>query len=413
MDYDVAIVGGGLVGTALACALADTPLRCALLEAQEPADLPPDQRHLSLNASSRHVLSELGVWDALRESRNAIERIHVSDQGHFGTVLLHAHDAGMQALAHTVSAQVLQRTLQARLRSAAKVSLLCPAKVEAVTALRDSGKPGNRSENQQGYLLRLADADPLRCKLLVVADGARSRLREQLGIGCSSHDYRQCLLIRPIRTELPHRHTAYERFTRRGPLAILPGAPRQAVLVFPVKTAQAPRFLRMPDTEFFRHVHEDFGHRLGTLEATGPARAWHVRSVIAERQTAGSAVLLGNAAHSMHPNAAQGLNLCLRDMATLARLLRQAALRQEPVNDPSVLRQYLAARKADQRRILCFNQQLGRLFYSSFLPKRVLRKKIICLLAHSRLAREQLIRLLSGLAGGALEQREHAPGTAG
>lgn len=350
-DFDVAIVGGGLVGVSLAVALADLPLRIVLLEAAAPPASAPawDERCIALNDASRRIFESLGIWDAVATEAEPIRATHVSERGRFGVARFEAADAGLEALGYNVPLRAIGAALWQRLR-ASRVELRCPARVTTLAA----GDAHVELRFSSG-----AGAATLRVRLLAAADGADSAVRAALGIGAEVRDYAQQAVVSAVRLTRPHRGVAYERFTAEGPLALIPKPGDAASLVWTLPTAAASAALALGDEEYLARAQEVFGGRLGRFAALGRRSAHPLRRVVAKTPAAARVVLLGNAAQSLHPVAAQGFNLGLRDVAALA-----AALRATP-EDPgaaSVLAGFAEARASDRRRVSDFTDFLVRSF---------------------------------------------------
>lgn len=360
-DYDVAIVGGGMTGAALACALAGGPLRVALIEAvpaRNDAQPSYDDRGLSLALSSQRILGGLELWPALAREATPIEHIHVSDRGRFGFVRLHAADLGVPALGYVVPARILGRALLAGVAGADNVEFLCPAEVARA-------RPGPARVE-----LEFAAGGPVRglsCRLLVIADGTRSALREALGMEVEVRDYGQTAIVATVTPERPHANWAYERFTDTGPLALLPLTQGRCAMVYTVPAAAAPECQALSDSAFLERVQARFGLRLGRLRQPGARKAYPLQRLAARVPLGQRLVLLGNAAHTVHPNAAQGFNLGLRDAAALAEQLAAAS---DP-GAPEPLQAWHGARRRDQDRVLRFTDSLARLFASN-RPERVI-----------------------------------------
>ena len=388
-DYDVAIVGGGMVGAGLACALAGASLRTVLIEAvpfQSDAQPSYDERGLSLSLSTQRILEALAVWPALAAAATPIEHIHVSDRGRFGFVRLHAADLGLPALGHVVPGRELGRALLQGVEAAANVDLLCPAAVAAA-------RPG-----ADRVRLEFHDGIPeLTCRLLVVADGSRSALRESLGMAFAIKDYGQTAVVAAVSPERPHRNWAFERFTDTGPLALLPLRDNRCALVYTVPTGNEHTLLAAGDEEFLALLESRFGRRLGRFLKVGTRRSYPLARITARRQAGERVVLLGNAAHTVHPNSAQGFNLGLRDAAALAEHLTADA-----VADPgslALLQDYCEARRWDQRRVLRFTDGLTRLFYNNRPARIALRDAGMLLLDLVPGLKQDFMRRAMGISG--------------
>lgn len=362
-DYDIAIVGGGMVGAGLACALAGSGYSIALIEAVSPdADAQPsyDDRGLSLSLATQRILAALNVWPALASEATPIEHIHVSDRGRFGFVRLHAADMGLPAMGHVVVARQLGKALLAGVRAAKNIDFLCPARVDDVDVSAETAE------------LKLdADGAPasLTCRLLVVADGARSGLRERLGYVVGEKDYGQTAIVANVSPERSHDNWAFERFTNSGPVALLPLPDNRCASVFTVAREEAEHCLAMTDGDYLERLQDRFGRRLGRLTRVGSRKSYPVIKLEAETPLGQRSLLLGNAAHTIHPNGAQGFNLGLRDAAGLTEILLQS--RAPDAGDARLLRQYLSLRQEDQRRVIRFTDRLAACFYNDD-PLRIL-----------------------------------------
>ncbi len=360
-DVDVIIVGGGMVGASLALALADSPLRLMLVEAVSPraAEQPSyDDRSTALAPTSRRLLQALGCWDAIAAGAAPITSIHVSDQGRFGMARLDARGEGLDALGHVVPNRVLGQALQSRLAVQGNLQQRCPARV---TGLEEAGDRVQVTiDGEQGV-------DRVAARLVVAADGTRSPLREQLGLAVRETDYGQVAIIANVTSERDHDGRAFERFTHEGPLALLPLPGGHLSLVWTVSRLRARQLMALNDQDFLQALQQVFGYRLGRLLRVGQRAEYPLNLVRSAARRKGRSVIVGNAAHTLHPVAGQGFNLALRDAAELAEHLHQAALGGGDPGAPDVLDAYLRAREPDYRRVVGFTDGLVRLF-SNRLP---------------------------------------------
>lgn len=400
-EHDVIIAGGGMVGASLACALAPR-LRVAVVESFPPvAEGTPayrpsfDARSTALSLSSVAFFRRIGLWDSIRTHAAPIRRIHVSDRGRFGSTTMDASTEGLEALGYVVENHWLGAVLHAAMRANRGLSLLAPARVEAITIV-----PG-------GARLRVTDADATRdlpARLAVVADGARSVLAASLGIGAESRDYGQRALIANIAHAKPHQGLAFERFCDSGPLAMLPlpdapdGRARSA-LVWVLAPADAERRLALPERDFLRELQPAFGYRLGRLLAAGGRGSYPLARIEASEQVRAGVVVLGNAAHTLHPVAGQGFNLSLRDVAALADALEAASANGVAPGDLGVLERYASERRLDHARTIGASDLLPRLFGSGWLPLALARGLGLVGLEMLPAARSLLVRQATGLAG--------------
>ena len=376
-DYDLVIVGGGMVGASLAYALAkQSRLRIAMIELTpfESDDQPSyDDRAIALSYGSRRIFEAMGVWGELAGQLEPINSIHVSDRGHFGATRLHNDEEGVEALGYVVENRVVGRVLLNRLAKLDHIQLLCPAALTDMTQDRD------------GIDLQIEYKDQkqkLRTRLLVAADGVTSRTRELLGIGIKRRDYGQAAVIANVTTEQPHNNVAYERFTDSGPVALLPMTDGRCSVVWTVKSGQLDTVLSLSDDQFLNQLQQRFGYRLGVLLKTGRRSAYPLALVEAEQLVKGRAVVIGNAAHTLHPVSGQGFNLALRDVAVLAELLATAP----DAGSATMLQSYAKQRKADMARVFRLTDSLVKIFSNEFAP-----------LGHARAAGLVALDLLPGL----------------
>jgi 2-octaprenyl-6-methoxyphenol hydroxylase len=391
--YDIVIAGGGMVGASLACALSDTNLRIALVEAISPdSEYQPsyDERGLALSLSSKRIFQALKVWHQVEANANPIKRVHVSDRGHFGKVRMDAASMGLEALGYVVIARELGTVLMSRLRNTGNVDLLCPAQVTGVRQ-----QPDNISLS----LSLQQSTQELSCKLLVVADGARSGIREQLDIKTEITDYNQTAIVCNVTTQIAHADTAYERFTETGPLALLPLKQNRSVVVFTVPTEEAEHYLQVDNDYFLEEIQKRFGRRLGKLAKVSSRHSYPMVQLLAQKQVEGRAVLLGNSAHTIHPNGAQGFNLCLRDVAGLAEhLVQDSGLANDP-GDKHLLESYLNSRLEDQQRVSRLSHGMTRWFYNNQIIRAATRNVVMTLVDLVPSAKASLMRRGMGIWG--------------
>ncbi len=357
-SYDVVIVGGGLVGASLACALAPLGIRVALLEAVPfRAESQPsyDDRTLALSASSCRILSGLGLWDSLRENATAIREIQVREYQRPGRVIMDPEELGLDRFGHVVEARVFGAAIVERLHSLEHLEFICPAKVTGV----------HTDENQAYVEYEGSDGQrEIRARLLVGADGAHSFIREALGIVSEKYDYDQTAVICNITPEKHHRGRAFECFTRTGPFAVMPHVKGRCGLIWCVPSATVPEMMDMPEERFLQQAQHRFGDHLGRFLKMGRRSSYPLRLVRAMDDVRPRAVILGNAAHAIHPVGAQGFNLGLRDVAALAELLAEA-FRKGPGADPghsALLNEYSHWRRRDHEGTIAYSDGLARIY---------------------------------------------------
>ena len=354
--YDILIVGGGIVGASLARALSGQGLSMAMVEAVEfeTRAVPGyDDRAIALAQGTQRIFEGMRVWGDLQEEATPIHRIHVSDRGHGGITRMAREEEGLPALGYVVPARVIGRVLGEFVRQTEEVDLYCPATLKELSIDADSVHAcvqGNGHEQAMA------------ARLVVAADGAGSVVREQLGIPVTDYDYAQTAVITNVTPQLPHRNTAYERFTDTGPLAFLPMTEQRCAVVWTLQAGEVGEVLELADAAFLARLQARFGYRLGRLERVGRRQAWPLHLIQAREYVRPRVALVGNAAHTLHPIAGQGFNLGVRDIAALAEVLVDAMRRGCDPGDPVVLNRYSEWRHSDQQRVTAFTDGLARLF---------------------------------------------------
>tara|TARA_R110000868_G_scaffold237129_2_gene491171 strand:+ start:8513 stop:9700 length:1188 start_codon:yes stop_codon:yes gene_type:complete len=350
---DVAIIGGGLVGASLAVALqAEAKQRgwsICLIEPFTPGvGYQPsyDARSTALSFGSQQIYQRLGLWSHISQRAEPIKQIHISDRGRFAAARLSADEEGVPALGYVVENAWLGECLWQALDPHV-VSWCSPAQVTRIHALAD------------GYRLTLDDGSELECNLAVMAEGGRSGLREQLGIDVSTTPYGQSALIANVSPQEAHNGLAFERFTEEGPMALLPLADKRCALVWTRATQEAERLMALDDVAFLVELQHAFGYRLGSLRQVGTRYLYPLALTTAKEQVRKHLVVLGNAAHSLHPIAGQGYNLSLRDTLMLAETLVESAA---PLGELATLQRYLSRQQSDQQLTVGFSDQVTRLF---------------------------------------------------
>jgi 2-octaprenyl-6-methoxyphenol hydroxylase len=349
--HDVAIVGGGLVGSSLAIALDRAGVDVALIEATPAGGLPAvfDERNLSFAEATVNALTTLGVLQALRAPAAPIRHIHVSRNGDFGRVRLDARAHGRDAFGQVVVARDFGQALEARL-----------AKTTHVTRYRPARFLGFGDGEASARHIRMLDAGVERtiaARLLVGADGTHSAVRQELGIGAEETDYAQTLFVARVRAERAPDGTAYERFGNDGPTAVLPRGDRHFGVVHAVPAAEADVVQSLDTPAFLDRLQRAFGWRVGRFLEAGDRSRYPAIGLRAQSLVAHRAVLVGNAAQALHPIGAQGFNLGLRDALTLAELI---AGREDPGAD-ALLDAYALRRREDRERTIAFSDGLARL----------------------------------------------------
>ncbi|WP_297144167.1 2-octaprenyl-6-methoxyphenyl hydroxylase [Thermomonas sp.] len=392
-QHDVLIVGGGLVGASLAIALAPLGLDVGMVEAAPAGALPPvfDQRNLSFAEATVHALTALGVLPLMQQPTGAIRTIHISRAGDFGRVRLNAAAHGRSEFGRVVVARDFGEALEARLSQLQRLTRYRPA---TFVGLDESDGAWRR--------VHIAEASGQRsvgARLVVAADGARSAVRAALNIAEMTHDYAQTLFVARLRAQRAPEGNAYERLTDHGPTALLPRGDGYYGLVHGVARDEAERIGALSDVNFLARVQDIFGWRAGRFLEVGPRSSYPLIGCVAEALSAPRAVLVGNAAQSIHPLGAQGFNLGLRDALTLAECIAQ---RPEDPGEAALLTRYCARRAEDRQRTLAFSDGLVKLTSN---PAPLLRP----LRSAGLLACDSLGWLQGWLAGGAMGYRGDVP----
>ena len=369
--YDIVIAGGGMVGSSLALALEPLGLSVAIVEPvarTSTSQLSFDDRSTALSRSTQRMFEAMGLWREIVAAATPISSIHVSDKGRFGFSHIAAEEQGVEALGYVVINRVLGGVLQAALENVAALELLCPARI--VAANSGPGKASITIEDGDG------ECRDISCNLLVAADGANSTVREMLGITAKQVAYGQRAVIGNLLTEKPLNNCAYERFTANGPLALLPVVDDRAGFVWTVSESEADRVLGLDDQAFLAELQQAFGYRLGSFSKVGKRASYPLVLSKALRLTSQRAVLVGNAAHGLHPVAAQGFNLGLRDVAALCDCIADT-LRESndtaDIGNAELLARYAQWRSSDQKKLVGFTDGLVRLFNSTSPPMRLIR----------------------------------------
>ncbi|MDE2091785.1 MAG: 2-octaprenyl-6-methoxyphenyl hydroxylase [Gammaproteobacteria bacterium] len=355
LDFDILIAGGGMVGASLAAALAPLALKIAVVEAVrfgsrgQPSY---DDRITAVSWGSRRIFEGIGLWPQIAPQATAIHCIHISDRGHMGMTRLHAAELGVEALGYVVPNRVIGSALSEFLAGQKHIELLAPAKIEAVQMQSHGICSTLECETKKSITSRL----------LVAADGANSKIREQLDIDTRVWDYGQSAVICNVSVERPQEHTAFERFTSGGPLALLPMGEDRYALVWTVDSARLAGILAMGDMEFLQAAANGFNGRLGRFTKAGKRQAYPLSLVRARSQMKDRVVVVGNAAHSLHPIAGQGFNLSLRDIAALADTLAEITAAGGELGDAHRLGAYIQMRRRDQTGTTLFTDMLTRVF---------------------------------------------------
>ena len=356
-EFDVVVVGGGMVGAALAVALGMAGRSVAVVEARLPSAWRPaddyDLRVSAINRASQHLLERLGAWPAILGRRaNAYRRMRVWDACSSGDIEFDAVDLGESDLGHIIENRVIQESLLERIEQLDTVRLFAPFGVESLAM------------GPQGARVGLSDGGELLARLVVGADGARSRVRELAGVRRSERRYGQTAIVATVATEAPHESTAWQRFLPTGPLAFLPLGDGRSSIVWSSTSTEAERLLALDDAEFRSELARAADLRLGCITACSARAGFPLVGGQSYPYVQPRVALIGDAAHSIHPLAGQGVNLGLMDAAELAGVLGASG------RDPGsmvVLRRYERARRGENEAVMRLMEGF-RLLFGSQLP---------------------------------------------
>ncbi|WP_173912708.1 2-octaprenyl-6-methoxyphenyl hydroxylase [Acinetobacter sp. Marseille-Q1618] len=366
MQQDVIIVGGGMVGLSLALMLAKSNIAVKLLEAvkypnYEDGSIAPyhssfDARNTALSRRTVQIYQKLGLWDALQEHATPILEVHITEQGSFGKARLKADQENVESFGQVIENAWLGRVLLSQVRQQPLIELIDGVQVTSLT--QDQDQVQIEATRGGEYI------HSLKAKLVIAADGRDSFCRQALGVGVDVHDYEQVAIVTAVQTSKPHNHVGFERFSHLGPLALLPlpGECRRSV-VWPVTKGTEHEWLgEENDQHFLDALQKTYGDRAGKFVKTGKRFSFPLSQVLAHKQAVGRVILMGNAAHTIHPVAGQGFNLCMRDVDVLVRYLNQQIANSRDLGEPEMLKAYEQARLADQKRVIKFCDSVVRGF---------------------------------------------------
>jgi len=361
MQYDLIIVGGGIVGTSLALSLQDLSLNIALVDATPVNQTDP--RQFALHAGSCQFLQNLAIWPELVAAACPIHQVHVSSQGQFGAVRLTREAVNLPVLGHVVPAHVINIALEKALQKLKQTTVFRPARLKTLQHENDIAILEIEAE---GKLLKLQSS------IVIAADGTYSTARDQLGVATKIFDYQQTALVTQTHLLRSHQHIAYERFTKRGTIAMLPLTSQRCATIWSADNEQITKLMALSEESFLAELQKQFGFRLGRLAGIQQRFTFPLKMLKTNHYREKSVLLLGNAAHTLHPVAGQGLNLALYEVACLAEaindnqpsltidILEQSLQRAHQQQTASTnLSHYLASFFEKNSIFMKFAQQLG------------------------------------------------------
>lgn len=397
---DILIVGAGMAGLTLAAALADQPVSVVVIDPHMPAG--PEQwpdsfdpRVSALTQASENMLRRLGAWDAMMVQRVApFAHMDVWDGDGTGNIQFHASEAGAEHLGHIVENRVTTHALFERVKAAANVEVRCLGLEKTLDA------------EQGGWRVLLSDGSEVEPTLLIGADGARSRVRDQLGFRCRTWAYGQSAIVTTVKTEQPHGDTARQVFLESGPLAFLPLREQSAArksnlssIVWSLDDEQLKPIMALSDEEFCARLGNAFEQRLGKVLETDRRFAFPLVQNHAVDYILPGVALIGDAAHTIHPLAGQGINLGLLDAAVLAEEIQRALDYELPLDDFSILRRYQRRRKPHNLLLMSTMEAFKRLFGVDIPPLRVARNLGMSFFNRHTLVKGQIMARAMGMEG--------------
>jgi 2-octaprenylphenol hydroxylase len=390
-SFDLVVVGGGMVGAALACAMAESGFQVCVLEAQEPqTQWPPgevDLRVSALSRASQRILYNLGAWERMTQLRvSPYTDMQVWDAGGKGSIHFSAAEIGEPNLGHIVENRVTQLALWERLAQLPNATMLCPGSL-------------SRLEFGDSPRLWLDDGRILQAGLIVGADGRDSLVRKMAGIGIQGWDYDQHAIVATVRPQQHHQFTAWQRFMPTGPLALLPILDGHCSIVWSTSPLQAQELMGLDDDAFCEVLSLASERRLGEMLEVGPRGLFPLRLGHAETYIREGLALVGDAAHAIHPLAGQGVNLGFLDAATLAEVLVEAKKAGRKLGALTTLRRYERARKGDNLGMLAAMDLFKRFFSNEILPVQLLRNFGLSLVDHAGPLKDMIMRRAMGLTG--------------
>ncbi|NDJ20636.1 FAD-dependent hydroxylase [Nostoc sp. B(2019)] len=389
-EYDLVIVGGGIIGLTLAAALKDSGLRILLIEAKVASAAVAKGQAYAVHILSSLIYQGIGIWDRMLPQIAKYCHVRLSDADYSEVVEFATADIGTPELGYVAEHQTLLQPLQEFVQSCANVTYLCPAEVVNTQYQKDI----------VAIDIKIAEQlQTVKSKLLVAADGARSPIRQAAGIKTHGWKYWQSCIVAFVKPEKPHNNTAYERFWTSGPFAILPLPGNRCRIVWTAPHAEAQALCALNDEQFLAELSRRYGEQMGNLELLGDRFIFQVQLMQSDRYVLPRLALIGDAAHNCHPVGGQGLNLGIRDAAALAQVIQVAHNAGEDIGNIKVLKRYERWRKLENLTILGFTDLLDRMFSNNFLPLVVVRRMGLWLLRRVPVLKVFMLKLMIGLKG--------------
>lgn len=389
-DYDLAIVGGGIAGVTLASALKNSGLKVAIIESQTKEQASSRKQAYALTLLSGQIFQGIGIWEKIFPAIGKFSHIRLSDEDYPEIVRFHREELDTEFLGYVGEHNVILSALQEFVSDAPNIHWLCPAEVVGIEYLPQMAQVQVKIGQQ---------TETITTKLVVGADGARSQVRQRVGIKTRGWKYWQSCVAFTIRHQLPENNTAFERFRATGPMGILPLPGNRCQIVWTAPHAQAKELHQLPEQAFLERLQRHIGGLLGELELVGERFLYPVQLMQCDRYVQPRLALVGDAAHCCHPVGGQGLNLGIRDVAALTEVLQQAHQQGEDIGSLNILCRYEKWRKKENLTILGFTDFLDRTFSNNLLPIVAVRRLGLWLLNHIPLGKNFALKLMTGLKG--------------
>ena len=392
-EYDVIIVGGGIVGNVAAYALGQAGLKIAIVEAEAQSVASDRGQAYSINLLSVQVFEDLGLWQRIRPNVETYRSVQLSDGDYGKVVQFSPQDLGRETIGYVAEHRILLEALQYGLNALTNVDCICPATVI------DTVKKGNRTIVKLAPTSSQTSVQTLSTKLVIAADGSRSPLRQAANITTFGWQYWQSCIVAFIQPEHPHEQTAYERFQPDGPFAILPLPNGLCRIVWTAPRAVADRMLTLKPDDFMAELRSRYGDHMGKLTLVGQPSVFPVRLLHSTRYVKPGLALIGDAAHCCHPVGGQGINLGIRDAAALVNVIQNALTRDDDFASLSVLKQYERWRMGENLVVLGLTDTLTRVFSNKIWPIVLIRRFSLWILQDISPIRSLVLRHMQGLTG--------------
>jgi len=390
-NFDVVIVGGGMVGAAVACSLGGSSLKVAVVESALPQEFSPEQPHdlrvSALSIASKNILEAVGAWGGVVNRRLCpFRRMRVWETA--GDTEFCSDDINYPELGFIVENRVTQLALLERLESFANVELICPAAINKI----------NYSMNKPSEV-QLGDGRMLTAKVLVAADGGQSKVRQVVGLGVTSWDYAQHALVIYIETDYGQQDITWQRFMPSGPQAFLPLTGHYGSIVWYNSPDEVSRLKALSNVDLMREMRAAFPDCLGKVNAILGTASFPLKRQHAQSYVKPGVALVGDAAHMINPLAGQGVNIGLLDAAALAEVLIDAAKQGLDVGDLVVLKRYEKMRRNENLKMMTVMDVFYRVFSNRVLPVKFLRNLGLGLAERILPAKNKVMRNAMGLEG--------------